>query len=89
MIENSLNSSRVLGIIVTSRPSSYSIPPLTITGERIDERVTSPQPVIVYAELKQGHTAVLGANMTAVIEPESGDPIIVTLNDNGAGKVSH
>ncbi|XP_075688314.1 calcium-activated chloride channel regulator 2-like [Rhinoderma darwinii] len=85
IITNSLNSSQVLGILVTSRPSSYTIPPVTIAGEAIDERITSPQPVTVFAELKQGNRAVLGANLTAVIEPESGDPIILTLSDNGAG----
>ncbi|KAM3915687.1 calcium-activated chloride channel regulator 1-like [Leptodactylus fuscus] len=84
-IINSLNNSQVLGILVTSRPSSYTIPPVMVTGEWIDGRMTSPPLKTVFAELKQGHTAVLGANVTAVIEPESGDPIIVMLNDNGAG----
>ncbi|KAG9483192.1 hypothetical protein GDO78_009247 [Eleutherodactylus coqui] len=83
-ITNSLNNSQVLGILVISRPSSHTTHPVTITGEWIDEGITSPQPVTVYAELKQGHRAVLGATVTAVIEPESGEPIIVTLNDSGA-----
>ncbi|XP_073427614.1 calcium-activated chloride channel regulator 3A-1-like isoform X1 [Dendrobates tinctorius] len=84
-ITNVLNISQFLGILVLSRPSSYTIPPVTITGERIDERITYPQPVTIFAELKQGHAAVRGANVTAVIEPEFGDPVILILNDNGAG----
>ncbi|XP_073499253.1 calcium-activated chloride channel regulator 3A-1-like [Phyllobates terribilis] len=84
-ITNLLNISQFLGILVISRPSSHTIPPVTITSERIDERITSPQPVTVFAELKQGHAAVRGANVTAVIEPEFGDPVILILNDNGAG----
>ncbi|XP_044158052.1 calcium-activated chloride channel regulator 1-like isoform X1 [Bufo gargarizans] len=85
IITNSLKISQVLGILVTSRPSSYTIPPVTVTGEWTDERITSPQLVTVFAELKQGHTTVLGAHVTAIIESESGESIIVTLNDNGAG----
>ncbi|XP_056384058.1 calcium-activated chloride channel regulator 1-like [Hyla sarda] len=85
IIENFLNISQVLGILVISRPSSYTVPPVTMTGEAIEGTITFPQPVTVFVELKQGHAAVLGAYVTAVIEPESRDPIIVTLNDNGAG----
>ncbi|XP_069823726.1 calcium-activated chloride channel regulator 3A-1-like [Dendropsophus ebraccatus] len=85
IIENSLNSSQVLGILVTSQPSLHTLPPITVTAERMEGRIAFPQPVIVFANLKQGHAAVLGANVTAVIEPQSGDPIMMTLNDNGAG----
>ncbi|KAG8555803.1 hypothetical protein GDO81_017821 [Engystomops pustulosus] len=85
IITNTLKKSQVVGILVTSRPSSSTIPPTTISGEWTDEGITPEQPRTVFAELKQGHIAVQGANVTAVIEPESGDPIIVTLKDNGAG----
>ncbi|XP_071983822.1 calcium-activated chloride channel regulator 2-like isoform X2 [Engystomops pustulosus] len=88
IITNTLKKSQVVGILVTSRPSSSTIPPITISGEWTDEGITPEQPMTVFAEFKQGHIAVQGANVTAVIESESGDPIIVTLKDNGAGTIN-
>lgn len=43
--------------------------------------------MIVYAQVNQGFSPILGANVTAIIEPESGDPIILDLFDNGAGNI--
>ncbi|XP_075038541.1 calcium-activated chloride channel regulator 2-like isoform X3 [Mixophyes fleayi] len=84
-ITNSLQDVQALGILVISRPSSKMIPPLAITADKFNNIITSPQPAILFAVLKQGFAAILGANVTAVIESESGDPVIITLNDNGAG----
>lgn len=44
-----------------------------------------PSPMVAYAQVGQGLSPVLGANVTAIIEPENGDPIILELFDNGAG----
>uniref|UniRef100_A0A8C5R9X9 VWFA domain-containing protein n=1 Tax=Leptobrachium leishanense TaxID=445787 RepID=A0A8C5R9X9_9ANUR len=84
-IINTLNSSQVFDILVTSRPSSSIIPPITITAYTDTSRVTFPVPLAIFVEVKQGFSPVLGVNVTAVIEPELGDIIIVALLDNGAG----
>lgn len=41
--------------------------------------------MIVYAEVLQGYAPVLGANVTAVIESNSGNTKVLQLLDNGAG----
>ncbi|XP_072276907.1 calcium-activated chloride channel regulator 2-like [Pyxicephalus adspersus] len=84
-IKNTLNDTQALGVLVISRPSSEVLPFLRITAGKINNTITSPHPVILFAEVKHGFTAVLGANVTAVIEPETGDPLTLTLLDDGAG----
>ncbi|XP_063797575.1 calcium-activated chloride channel regulator 1-like [Pseudophryne corroboree] len=84
-ITNSIHKLQALGILVASRSSSKTIPALVVTADKFNHTVHSPHPVILFAELKQGFTVILGAHVTAVIESEDEDPIIVTLNDNGAG----
>ncbi|PIO32697.1 hypothetical protein AB205_0034040, partial [Aquarana catesbeiana] len=84
-IKNTLNDSQALGVLVTSRPSSEVMPFVRVTAGKINNTITSPHPVTLFAEVKHGFAAVLGANVTAVIEPETGDPLTLTLLDDGAG----
>ncbi|XP_018411401.1 PREDICTED: epithelial chloride channel protein-like [Nanorana parkeri] len=84
-IKNSLNDSQTLGVLVTSRPSSEIKPTVHVTAGKISNTITSPHSVTLFVEVKHGFTAVLGANVTAVIEPENGDPLTLTLLDDGAG----
>ncbi|PIO32698.1 hypothetical protein AB205_0034040, partial [Aquarana catesbeiana] len=83
-IKNTLNDSQALGVLVTSRPSSEVMPFVRVTAGKINNTITSPHPVTLFAEVKHGFAAVLGANVTAVIEPETGDPLTLTLLDDGA-----
>lgn len=41
--------------------------------------------MVVYAEVLQGYTPVLGANVTAYIESQTGTTQVLQLLDNGAG----
>ncbi|KAM5149072.1 calcium-activated chloride channel regulator 2-like isoform 2-T2 [Mantella aurantiaca] len=84
-IKNTLNDSQTLGVLVTSRPSSEIIPIVRVSAGKINNTITLPHPVILYAEVKHGFTAVLGANVTAVIESETGESFTLTLRDDGAG----
>ncbi|KAM8930569.1 calcium-activated chloride channel regulator 1-like [Pelodytes ibericus] len=84
-ITNTINSSQIFGLLVTSRPATTTSPPLIITAETNTKIVTFPRPLVLLTEVKHGFSTVLGVNVTAVMEPEYGDPIIVTLADNGAG----
>ncbi|CAI9582326.1 unnamed protein product, partial [Staurois parvus] len=61
------------------------MPFVRVTAGKINNTTTSPHPVTLFAEVKHGFTAVLGANVTAVIEPETGDPLTLRLLDDGAG----
>ena len=45
-----------------------------------------PSPMIVYAEVLQGYTPIIGAHVTAIIESNSGNIEELELLDNGAGK---
>ncbi|KAM4642759.1 calcium-activated chloride channel regulator 1-like [Discoglossus pictus] len=84
-IINTYNSGQALGVFVTSRASSETNPHVTIKADIDKNVVTFPSPVIVSAEVKQGFSSVLGVNVTAIIEPELGSPIFLTLADDGAG----
>ncbi|TKC45458.1 hypothetical protein EI555_021655, partial [Monodon monoceros] len=44
-----------------------------------------PSPMIVYAEILQGYIPILGANVTAFIESNTGKTEVLELLDNGAG----
>ncbi|XP_053325157.1 calcium-activated chloride channel regulator 1-like [Spea bombifrons] len=83
-IINTLNSSQIVGILVTSVAASEKIPPV-VSAHTNTKKVTSPEPMIIFAEVRQGFSAILGVNVTAIIEPDFGDPMIVTLADDGAG----
>lgn len=43
--------------------------------------------MIVYAEVLQGYTPIIGAHVTAIIESNSGSIEELELLDNGAGKL--
>ena len=46
-----------------------------------------PSPMIVYAQVLQGYTPIIGAHVTAIIESKSGIIEELELLDNGAGKL--
>ncbi|CAH2311857.1 epithelial chloride channel -like [Pelobates cultripes] len=80
---NTLN--QVLGIIVNSKAADFSIPPIIVNAHMNKETNSYPNPMVVYALVKQGLMPVTGVNVTAIIESDNGNVEILELLDNGAG----
>ncbi|XP_053549665.1 calcium-activated chloride channel regulator 1-like [Bombina bombina] len=76
---------QVLGLTVSSRAADANVPPITVDTQMNDDTNAYPHPMTVYAFVKQGHSPVLGANVTAIIEPQNGNVQTMQLMDNGAG----
>ncbi|XP_037355195.1 calcium-activated chloride channel regulator 4-like [Talpa occidentalis] len=79
------SNNEILTITVNSRPANPSVPPITVNAKMNTEANSYPNPMIVYAEVTQGYTPVLGANVTAFIESQNGHTETLQLLDNGAG----
>ncbi|KAM5256995.1 calcium-activated chloride channel regulator 4-like [Ctenodactylus gundi] len=75
----------ILTITITSRAANSSVPPITVNAKMNKDTNTYPNPMIVYAEVKQGYAPVLGATVTALIESNGGKTEVLDLLDNGAG----
>ncbi|XP_028368910.1 calcium-activated chloride channel regulator 4-like [Phyllostomus discolor] len=74
-----------LTITVNSRAANSSVPPITVNAKMNKDSNSFPSPMIVYAEILQGNIPILGANVTAFIESNSGKTEVLELLDNGAG----
>ncbi|XP_063138301.1 calcium-activated chloride channel regulator 4 isoform X2 [Rattus norvegicus] len=77
--------SEILTITVTSRASRPSVPPIIVNAKVNTDTNSFPSPMIVYAEVLQGYTPIIGARVTATIESNSGKTEELVLLDNGAG----
>ncbi|KAM7317839.1 hypothetical protein ACRRTK_022576 [Alexandromys fortis] len=75
----------ILTITVSSRAASSSVPPITVNAKMNRDTSSFPSPMIVYAEVLQGYTPIIGAHVTAIIESNSGSIEELELLDNGAG----
>ncbi|XP_016004010.2 calcium-activated chloride channel regulator 1 [Rousettus aegyptiacus] len=78
-------SSQTLTLTVTSRASSTTLPPVTVTSKMTKDTVKFPSPVVVYAKIHQGVLPILRASVTALIESVNGKTVTLELLDNGAG----
>ncbi|XP_062049411.1 calcium-activated chloride channel regulator 1 [Lepus europaeus] len=78
-------SSQTLTLTVTSRASSATLPPITVTSKMNQDTGKFPSPMIVYVSIRQGAAPILGARVTALIESVSGKTVTLELFDNGAG----
>ncbi|XP_052034442.1 calcium-activated chloride channel regulator 4A [Apodemus sylvaticus] len=78
-------NSEILTITVTSRAASSSVPPITVNAKVNKDNNSYPSPMIVYAEVLQGYTPIIGARVTATVESGSGKIEELVLLDNGAG----
>ncbi|KAM4640776.1 calcium-activated chloride channel regulator 1-like [Discoglossus pictus] len=76
---------QAVGITVNSKAADDNVPPITVTAHMNRDQSQYPSPMVVYAVVTQGQLPVKGANVTAFIEQQTGDPIIMQLLDNGAG----
>ncbi|XP_054996342.1 calcium-activated chloride channel regulator 4-like [Sorex araneus] len=74
-----------LTITVNSRAADPSVPPITVNAKMNQDTNKFPNPLIVYAEVLQGFTPILGASVTAIIETENGTTTTLELLDNGSG----
>ncbi|XP_036112336.1 calcium-activated chloride channel regulator 4 isoform X1 [Molossus molossus] len=77
--------SETLTITVNSRAANSSVPPITVNAKMNKDTNSFPNPMVVYAEILQGYTRIIGANVTAFIESSSGKTEVLELLDNGAG----
>ncbi|XP_053101853.1 calcium-activated chloride channel regulator 1-like [Hemicordylus capensis] len=84
-IQNTNNGDQVISLTVTTRAPSLTEPPVTVKVYMNRDTNNYPNPIIVYAEVSQGFLPVIGASVTATIEPESGTAVEMELLDNGAG----
>ncbi|EPY77064.1 chloride channel accessory 1 [Camelus ferus] len=78
-------SSQTLTLTVTSRASSATLPPVTVTSKMNKDTGKFPHPMVVYAKIRQGDLPVLRAKVTALIESVNGKTVTLELLDNGAG----
>ncbi|XP_074077862.1 calcium-activated chloride channel regulator 2 [Macrotis lagotis] len=84
-LNNTHGSPQALRVTVSSWASDDAVQPVTVTAHVNKDGSHFPNPVIIYADVKRGFYPVLQANVTAIIEPEMGEPIRLELFDDGAG----
>ncbi|XP_063154285.1 calcium-activated chloride channel regulator 1-like [Candoia aspera] len=83
-LHNKYSKPQVLSITVTTRPASPTIPPVIVKSYVTSDKNTFPNKMIIYAEVSQGFLPVIGANVTAIVESDSGTEE-QELWDNGSG----
>ncbi|XP_053247826.1 calcium-activated chloride channel regulator 1-like [Podarcis raffonei] len=82
---NTHQTEQIISITVTSRPASVSVPPVLVKPYMNQDTNKYPIPMVVYAEISQGFLPVIGANVTAIVEDESGKTEELELYDSGSG----
>ncbi|XP_056379191.1 calcium-activated chloride channel regulator 1-like [Hyla sarda] len=82
---NTHSVDQVLGLTVNSRAANPDVPPIIAETYMNADTGTFPSPMIIYATVTQGLAPVLGAKVTAFIEPQNGKVVTLPLLDNGAG----
>ncbi|XP_022080609.1 epithelial chloride channel protein-like [Acanthaster planci] len=85
---NLLTSTEEVTITISSHPASDDVEPIIVTSELSDSiaAFASGEPLVAYAEVRQGFSPMIYANVWATIERPGGyDPIKMQLLDNGAG----
>ncbi|XP_038061542.1 calcium-activated chloride channel regulator 1-like [Patiria miniata] len=77
-----------VSITISSYPASDDVEPIIVTSE-LSGSITAferGEPLVAYAELRQGFSPIIYANVYATIERPGGyDPVQLQLLDNGAG----
>ncbi|XP_068950663.1 calcium-activated chloride channel regulator 1-like [Petaurus breviceps papuanus] len=82
---NLKSSVQTLTLTATSRAANPNVPPITVDSKMNKDTNTFPNPMIVYAEVRQGSLPIIGATVTALIESADGTTVTLQLLDNGAG----
>ncbi|XP_045334096.1 calcium-activated chloride channel regulator 2 isoform X2 [Leopardus geoffroyi] len=86
-LNNTHHSLQALKVTVTSRASSSAMPPATVEVFVERDSPRFPHPVMIYANVRKGIYPILNATVTATIEPETADPVVLKLFDDGAGNI--
>nr|XP_014686605.2 calcium-activated chloride channel regulator 2 isoform X1 [Equus asinus] len=84
-LNNTHDSLQALKVTVTSRASRSAVPPATVEAFVERDSTRFPHPMMIYANVRKGFYPILNATVTATIEPETGDPVMLKLFDDGAG----
>lgn len=82
---NTQSADQVLGLTVNSRAANPNEAPIIAETYMNTDAGSFPAPMIVYATVTKGLAPVLGAKVTAYIEPQNGKVVTLPLLDNGAG----
>ncbi|XP_049323310.1 calcium-activated chloride channel regulator 1 [Astyanax mexicanus] len=75
---------QTMTLTVTSRAAHDSVPPLIVTAKMNKLSSDGSKPLVVYAEVSQNLMPVLGANVTATLQSDTGHSVQLYLLDNGA-----
>ncbi|XP_033644315.1 calcium-activated chloride channel regulator 1-like [Asterias rubens] len=87
-VVNWYNEIQEIAISISSHPASDDVDPIVVTSE-LSGSVTdfaNGEPLTAFAEIRQGFSPMIYANVWATIERPAGyDPVRLRLLDNGAG----
>ncbi|KAF4021617.1 hypothetical protein G4228_013574 [Cervus hanglu yarkandensis] len=86
-LNNTHHSPQALKVTVTSRASRSAMPPATVEAFVERDSTHFPHPLMIYAIVRKGFHPILNATVTATIEPETADPVMLKLFDDGAGNI--
>lgn len=75
-------------ILVKSETKDIKEQPIRVRAWVSDVDFNFPSPVKIYAEVKKGYHAIVDASVIASVGRPQGDPWIMRLTDNGAGKIN-
>ncbi|XP_035217497.1 calcium-activated chloride channel regulator 1-like [Stegodyphus dumicola] len=79
------DSSIQVNFAVTSEPKDVRDQPIRVRSWMNEIQLQFPAYAKVYAEVKKGYMAVIGATVLATIERPMGSPVDIELHDNGVG----
>ncbi|KAG9264853.1 calcium-activated chloride channel regulator 3A-1-like [Astyanax mexicanus] len=71
-------------LTVTSRAVREDVLPVLVTAQMNQLSSDGSKPLVVTAEVTQGSSSVIGANVTATLESDTGHSVQLYLLDNGA-----
>ncbi|XP_022080657.1 calcium-activated chloride channel regulator 4-like [Acanthaster planci] len=82
------SNSEEVSITISSYPASNDVEPIVVTSD-LSGSITAferGEPLVAFAEIRQGFSPIIYANVYATIERPGGyDPVRLQLLDNGAG----
>ncbi|KAI4871511.1 hypothetical protein NFI96_029133 [Prochilodus magdalenae] len=78
-------TAQTITLTVTSRPARHDVYPVTVDATMSQLTSDGRNPLVVFAVVKQGSLPVLGVNVTATLQSDTGHTVQLYLLDNGAG----
>lgn len=77
----------IVGFAVTSEPKDIRDQPIRVRSWLNEIQLKFPAYAKVYAEVKKGYLAVVGASVVATVERPMGQTVDVELRDDGLGMI--